>query len=64
MRRVVPQMPRPGHRLDHRRHLERRVGIGQDRFWIYPGPMVGFHVWLRRIAPGLLWKRVRQVEGG
>ena len=38
-------------------------GLRRGDFWIFPGPKVGLYVKLRRFVPGLLWKRIHQVEG-
>lgn len=37
--------------------------LARGRFWVFPGPLVGWLVLLRRLWPGLLWWRVHQVEG-
>lgn len=38
-------------------------GLAKGKFWIFPGPVIGLYVLLRRLIPGLLWKRVHQIEG-
>lgn len=36
--------------------------LGRGEFWVFPGPLVRWYVRLRRLVPGLLWKRVHQIE--
>ena len=37
--------------------------LERDRFWVFPGRGTAFAQRLRRWFPGLVWRRIRQVEG-
>jgi len=37
--------------------------LERDRFWVFPGRGTAFAQRLRRWLPGLVWRRIRQVEG-
>jgi len=37
--------------------------LARGEFWVFPGPLVRWYVRLRRWLPGLLWRRVHQIEG-
>lgn len=37
--------------------------LAQGEFWVFPSRALKQAIWLRRLAPGLLWKKVHQVEG-
>ena len=37
--------------------------LEHDRFWVFPGRGTAFAQRLRRWLPGLVWRRIRQVEG-
>lgn len=42
---------------------ETERALARGDFWVFPGPLLRWYVRLRRLAPGLLWRRVHQVEG-